>query len=72
MWINIQPEVLELQPGFVIEQRAIDDPALVRQLPQIDVLRHRHFRHQMQFLINNGDPGIQRRCGIGKRHLFTA
>ncbi|VAU69200.1 Uncharacterised protein [Klebsiella pneumoniae] len=56
--IDIQPKVLELQARFIIEQRAVDHAAFMRKLAQIDVLRHGHFRNEMQLLIDDGDARI--------------
>ncbi len=65
--VDIQPEMLQLQTGFIVEQRTVNKTALMRKLPKIDVFRHRHLRDQMQFLVDDGDARVQRGGGVGKR-----
>ena len=43
----------------------------MRQLAQIDILRHGHFRDQMKFLINNRYASIQRSGSIRECHLLA-
>ena len=63
--------MLQLQASFIIQQRPIHNPALVRQLAEVDIFRHGHFRDQMQLLVDNRHPGIQRLGGVGKGHLLA-
>ncbi len=64
--IDIHAKVFQLQTGFVAQQLTVNQPALVRQLAKIDVLRHAHFRYQMQLLVNDRHAGIQRINGIAE------
>ena len=43
-----QTQMLQLQAGLIVEQRAIDDAASVRQLTEIDIFGDGHLRDQMQ------------------------
>lgn len=46
--VDIQTQMLQLQAGLIVEQRAIDDAASVRQLTEIDIFGDGHLRDQMQ------------------------
>ena len=64
--------MFKLQACFIIQQRPIHNPAFMRQLTEVDIFRHGHFRNQMQLLITNRHPGVQRLGGVIERHLLTA
>ena len=64
--------MLQLQTGLIVEQRAVDDAAFVRQLAKIDIFRDGHLRDQMQLLIDNRHAGVERRHRISERHLLAA
>ena len=64
--------MLQLQAGLIVEQRAIDDAASVRQLTEIDIFGDGHLRDQMQLLVDDCHAGIQRLHGIGECHLLAA
>ena len=64
--------MFQLQTSLIVEQRAIDDAASVRQLAKIDIFGDGHLRDQMQLLIDNRHAGVQRLHGIGERHLLAA
>jgi hypothetical protein len=64
--------MLQLQAGLIVEQRAVDDAASVRQLAEIDIFGDGHLRDQMQLLVDNRHAGVQRLHGIAERHLLAA
>ena len=64
--------MLQLQTGLIVEQRAVDDAAFVRQLAKIDIFGDGHLRDQMQLLIDNRHAGVERRHRISERHLLAA
>ena len=62
--------MLQLQAGLIVEQRAIDDAASVRQLTEIDIFGDGHLRDQMQLLVDDCHAGIQRLHGIGAENIY--
>ena len=68
---DVHAKTRQLPGRILIELLPIDDPAPGRQLTEVDVLCHRHLGHQVQLLIDDGDPALQRIDRALKDPLLT-
>ncbi|MNV49531.1 hypothetical protein D3C71_1414890 [compost metagenome] len=67
---------LDVQPrqqlaGFLVQLIMIHKAQLCRLTPQPNVFRHRHIRHQVEFLVNHGNPRMQRLQRVAEGHRLA-